>query len=158
MFLGFGMETQVSRLNGSYSYDYFIPLKSNMLFQDRIGPKPNSILKRLVGLSGGHMSSCLPRPRVAFTNWKHLWRRCNICPLIRGQRYLSASGLVLLYDSETWTLRTGDTGTPSVFVHWCLHSIARTRWVSCINNPEVRCKIFAVLLNAVATGTPTFGC
>ena len=94
---------------------------------------------------GGHISSevsaRIQKARLAFTKLKHLWRRRDIRLSTKGRVYAAAVRPVLLYGSETWPLRAGDTRRLSVFEHRCLRSIARIWWENRISNAEVRQRV-----------------
>ena len=75
------------------------------------------------GLVGNELSFRIMKARATFSNMQHLWRRRDVSLSVKGRVYSSAVRSVLLYGSETWTLRA-DVRRLSVFDHQCLRSIA----------------------------------
>ncbi|VDP39863.1 unnamed protein product, partial [Schistosoma mattheei] len=79
------------------------------------------------------ISAPIHKARLAFANWRHLWRRRDIRLSNKGSVYFSAVRSVLFYGSETWPVRVEDIRTSLAFDHRCLRSIAS---ISC----DHRCK------------------
>ncbi|VDP45707.1 unnamed protein product [Schistosoma curassoni] len=78
---------------------------------------------------------------MAFANLRHLWRRRDIRPSIKGQVNCAAVRSVLIYDSKTWPLRVEDTRKLLVFDHRCLRNIARVCWDHRVSNSKVRSRV-----------------
>ena len=137
----------------------FAPAKCKVLLQDWIGPQPSLVLSgqplevveeftylgsRICpgGSIKNEISSRIGKARAAFANLRHLWRRPDVSLSIKGRVYNAAVRSILLYASETWSLRTEDIHRLSVFDHRCLRSIARVWWEHRISNAEVRRMVF----------------
>jgi hypothetical protein len=76
--------------------------------------------------------------KVFFQLRKPLWSRHEISRKTKIDVYKYTVRAVLLYGSETWTLRQEDERRLAVFDHWCLRIIARVRYLDRVSNDEVR--------------------
>ena len=93
------------------------------------------------GTASDEVSSRIRKARLAFANLNHLWRRHDIRLSLKGRVYAAAVRPVLLYGTETWSLRAEDRQRLLVFDHRCLRSIAKVWWNNRISNAVVRQKV-----------------
>ncbi|KAH9581185.1 hypothetical protein MS3_00000572 [Schistosoma haematobium] len=77
------------------------------------------------------------KAREAYADMSHLWRIRDVSMTVKGRIYNASVRAVLLYASETWSLRVEDVRRLSVFDHRCLRRIADTQWQHNISNAEV---------------------
>jgi hypothetical protein len=89
----------------------------------------------------GEVSNRITKARNTFMRLTHLWRRRDISMRLKGRVYNATVRAVLLYGSETWSIRAADIQHLSVFEHRCLRSIARIWWEHRITNAEVRHRV-----------------
>jgi hypothetical protein len=155
------MQIMLNRLNdtvGLYGMR-FAPSKCKVLLQDWVGPSPTFVLAgssletvdRFTYLGSVISSACniadevsarIAKARSAFANLRHLWRRKDVRLSIKGRVYNACVRSILLYGSETWSIRAEDAHKLSVFDHRCLRQLARVKWADRVSNATVRQRIF----------------
>ena len=79
----------------------------------------------------------ISRARTAFANLRHLWRQRGIPLRLKGRVYKASVRAVLLYSSETWSLRAEDLRRLQVFENRCLRTIAGIGWNKRLRNAVV---------------------
>ena len=84
----------------------------------------------------------ISKARVAFANLRHLWRQKGISLSLKGRVYGTTVRAVLLYGSETWSLRAEDLRRLRVFDNRCLRAIAGVGWRQRVRNEAVRKLVF----------------
>jgi hypothetical protein len=87
----------------------------------------------------------ISKARIVFANLRHLWRQTGISLTLKGRVYRATVRAVLLYGSETWSLRAEDLRRLQVFDNRCLRTIARVGWRQRIRNELVRKRVFGFL-------------
>ncbi|VDP56181.1 unnamed protein product [Schistosoma mattheei] len=129
-----------------------------MLLQDWVAPTPElmmgsevvervdrftyltSLISHCV-LVCDEISAPIHKARLAFANWRHLWRRRDIRLSNKGSVYFSAVRSVLFYSSETWPVRVEDIRISLAFDHRCLRSIASMSCDHRVSNAVVRKRV-----------------
>ena len=94
------------------------------------------------GSVGKEVSARISKARAAFANLRHLWRQRGISLELKGRVYRATVRAVLLYGSETWSVRTEDIRRLQVFDNRCLRTIARVGWSQRISNEVIRKRVF----------------
>ncbi|KAH9590491.1 Presequence protease, mitochondrial, variant 3 [Schistosoma haematobium] len=93
------------------------------------------------GLVCDEISARIQKARLAFANLRHLWHRLDIRLPTKGRVCCAAVRSVLLYGSETWSVRVEDIRRLLVFDHRCLRNIARISWDHRVSNAVVRKRV-----------------
>ncbi|KER19410.1 hypothetical protein T265_15549, partial [Opisthorchis viverrini] len=161
------MQTILNNLSNSASRFgmHFTPAKCKVLLQDWVGSNPSlmladepiEVVDKFVyldscispgGLTKDEISIRIGKARAASANLRHLWRRRHISFYVKGRVYNAAVRSILLYGSETWSLRAEDIKRLSVFDHRCVRSIARIWWEHRIRNSEWSTSLGLLLYSA----------
>jgi len=137
----------------------FAPSKCKVMLQDvqnlraplKIQGEALEIVDRFTYLGSCISSDCsvanevdarISKARVAFANLRHLWRQKGISLSLKGRVYGTTVRAVLLYGSETWSLRAEDLRRLRVFDNRCLRAIAGVGWRQRVRNEAVRKLVF----------------
>jgi hypothetical protein len=137
----------------------FAPSKCKVLLQDWVGGNPNlaiggidlDIVDSFTYLgskissafnASDEINSRIVKARTAFAKLSHIWRRKDIRLPVKGRLYTACVRSILLYGSETWSLRVEDVQKLSVFDNRCLRTVAKVRWDEGVSNAEVHRRVF----------------
>ena len=83
----------------------------------------------------------ISKARTAFANLRHLWRQKGLPLELKGRVYRATVRAVLLYGSETWSVRAEDVRRLQVFDNRCLRTIAHVGWSQRIRNEVIRKRV-----------------
>ncbi|VDO73797.1 unnamed protein product [Schistosoma margrebowiei] len=136
----------------------FFLSKCKMLLQDWVASIPelmigSEVIERVdrftylgslispCGLVCDEFSARIQKARLAFTNLRHLWLRRDIHLPTKGRVYCTAVCSVLVYGSETRSVRAENIRDLLVFDHRCLRNIARISWDHRVSNALVRRRV-----------------
>jgi hypothetical protein len=143
----------------------FAPAKCKVMLQDTQTPtapltiqgETLEVVERFTYLGSCISSDCsvtdeisarISKARIAFANLRHLWRQKGISLGLKGRVYQTTVRAVLLYGSETWTLRAEDLRRLQVFENRCLRTIVGVGWRQRIRNELIRKRVFGCEVDA----------
>jgi hypothetical protein len=98
------------------------------------------------------VSSRIAKARIAFANLRYLWRRKDVRLSVKARVYNACVRSVLLYGSETWSVRDEDVNRLAVFDHRCLRQLAHIKWDDRVSNAAVRQRVFRKPLDTRSIG------
>lgn len=101
------------------------------------------ILEVFWALAFGEISEGVQNCQLAFANWSYLCCGWDIHLLNKGWVYYEAIHSVLLYNCETWPLKTTYIRKLLIFDHRCLQTIAHKFYDHRVSDSGVRCRVLS---------------